>query len=139
MSTEISVRHEDGDRFAIDVRGHVVLVDQPTEAGGGDAGPTPTELFVAGLASCVAFYAERFLVRHGLPVAGLGVDCSFEMSEDRPARVASVDVRVRPPAGFPDERAPALERVIEHCTVHNTLRMGTEVRIGLAVEVPRAA
>lgn len=135
---EISVRHEGGDRFGIDVRGHRVVVDQPRDVGGKDTGPTPTELFVAGLASCVAFYAERFLRRHHLPVAGLGVDCDFEMSEESPARVATVDVRVRLPLGFPEERRAALDRVVEHCTVHNTLRLGTEVRIGL-VAMPAAA
>jgi uncharacterized OsmC-like protein len=138
MTPTISVRHEEGDRFAIDVRGHSLVVDQPVGAGGGDAGPTPTELFVAGLASCAGFYAERFLVRHGLPTAGLAVDCGFEMSEDHPARVVSIDVRLRLPAGFPEERRAALGRVVEHCTVHNTMRLGTEVRIGL-VSLPAAA
>jgi putative redox protein len=50
-----SVRHLADDRFSIDIRGHVVNVDQPAYAGGTDTAPTPTELFVAGLASCVAF------------------------------------------------------------------------------------
>jgi uncharacterized OsmC-like protein len=136
--SDITVRHEGGDRFGIDVRGHRVVVDQPADAGGDDSGPTPTELFVAGLSSCVAFYAERFLRRHDLPVHGLAVDCDFEMSEDRPARVVTVDLRVQLPEGFPEERRPALDRVIEHCTVHNTLRLGTEVRIGL-VATPVAA
>jgi putative redox protein len=40
--------------------------------GGGDVGPTPTELFVAGLASCVAFYARRYLRRHDIDAEGLG-------------------------------------------------------------------
>jgi uncharacterized OsmC-like protein len=129
--SEISVQHEGGDRFRIDVRGHRVVVDQPVGAGGGDTGPTPTELFVAGLASCVAFYAERFLRRHDISPAGLGVDCDFEMSEDPPARVASIDVRLRLPERFPEERRAALDHVVERCTVHNTLRLGTEVRMVL--------
>jgi len=134
----ITVRHEGGDRFSIDVRGHRVVVDQPVDVGGNDTGPTPTELFVVGLASCVGFYAERFLRRHDLPVRGLGVDCDFEMSEDGPARVTAIDVRVHLPMGFPEERRVALDRVVEHCAVHNTLRLGTEVRIGL-VATPAAA
>ena len=64
MTDEVRVRHLDGDRFAIDVRGHTLLVDQPAEAGGTDTAPTPTELFIAGLASCVAFYARRYAARH---------------------------------------------------------------------------
>jgi hypothetical protein len=47
----------EGDRFAIDARGHTITVDQPADVGGADTAPTPTELFVASLAGCVGFYA----------------------------------------------------------------------------------
>jgi uncharacterized OsmC-like protein len=113
------------------VRGHELVVDQPVEDGGEDAGPTPTELFVAGLASCVAFYAGRFLRRHGLPTEGLAVDCSFTFAEDRPARVGEISVAVHLPEGFPEERRAALRAVVEHCTVHNSLRQPPEVEIAL--------
>jgi putative redox protein len=73
MSGELGVRYLDGDRFAIDVRGHVLLVDQPVDAGGTDEAATPTELFIGGLASCVAFYARRYLARHAIPTTGLAV------------------------------------------------------------------
>lgn len=46
-----------GDAYRLAIRGHTVLVDQPTDAGGDDRGPTPTELLVAALAGCVAFDA----------------------------------------------------------------------------------
>jgi Pyruvate phosphate dikinase, AMP/ATP-binding domain len=36
-----------GDKYAIDIRGHRVRVDQPLNAGDDDTAPTPTELFVA--------------------------------------------------------------------------------------------
>ena len=48
------VEHRGEDRFDINVRGHVLRVDQPRTDGGQDTAPTPTELFVASLASCVA-------------------------------------------------------------------------------------
>jgi len=35
---EMTVRHQGGDRLEIDVRGHRVIVDQPAEVGGTDAG-----------------------------------------------------------------------------------------------------
>ena len=59
IKAEISVRYRLGDRLDVAVRGHQVTVDQPADARGKDSGPTPTELFVSGLASCVGFYAER--------------------------------------------------------------------------------
>jgi uncharacterized OsmC-like protein len=137
MST-IEVRHQDGDRFRVRVRGHELVVDQPVEDGGGDMGPTPTELFVAGLASCVAYYGGRFLQRHGLAAEGFAVTCDFAFASDRPARVGSVSIGVRLPDGFPDERRAAFVSVIEHCTVHNSIRTAPDIRIGL-VEAREAA
>jgi uncharacterized OsmC-like protein len=128
---QMRIEHEGGDRYRVRVRGHELVVDQPVEDGGEDAGPTPTELFVAGLASCVAFYAGRFLRRHGLPTEGLAVDCSFNFAEDRPARVGEISVAVHLPEGFPEERRAALRAVVEHCTVHNSLRQPPEVGIAL--------
>lgn len=127
----LGVRHVDGDRFEIDVRGHLVAVDQPVEDGGADSAPTPTELFVAGLASCVAFYARRYLVRHDLPVEGLAVRSDFEMGS-RPARVASIRVEVSLPDGVPAERRDALLAVASHCTVHNSLDQPPRVTVELA-------
>jgi uncharacterized OsmC-like protein len=135
--THILVKHEGGDRFRVAVREHEVLVDQPVTDGGDDAGPTPTELFVAGLASCVGFYAERYLRRHGLPIDGLAVECEFAFAEDRPARVADVALRVLLPEGFPEERHAGLLAVVEHCTVHNSIRKAPTIEITL--EAPARA
>jgi hypothetical protein len=50
----MDVRCVSGEAYEVSVRGHQVIVDQPTDAGGQDTAPTPTELFVASLATCVA-------------------------------------------------------------------------------------
>jgi len=132
--SEIHVRQEGGDRYRINVRGHEIAVDQPAEDGGGDSAPTPTELFVAGLASCVAFYAGRYLVRHELPTRGFAVDCSFAFATNRPARVASIEIAVTLPEAFPPERREAFLAVVEHCTVHNSIVTRPDIRIALEGE-----
>ena len=125
------VEHRGGDKFDISVRGHVITVDQSVKDGGDDTAPTPTELFIASLASCVAFYARRYLSRHHLPTEGLAVETTFEMGS-RPARVSGIDVRVLVPKGVPAERLDALLAVATHCTVHNTLDTKPVVSITLA-------
>jgi putative redox protein len=125
----VEIWYAGGDRFLVDIRGHRLLVDQPVDEGGEDVGPTPTELFVAGLATCVGFYAERFLRRHGLPAHDVRVRTNFELARDRPARVGSVDIQVVVPAGLTTKQVEALTAVIDHCTVHNSLRQPPEVRI----------
>jgi uncharacterized OsmC-like protein len=134
----IRVEHLAGDSFVVGVRGHRVVVDQPVANGGDDLGPTPTELFVSGLAACVAFYAERYLRRHSLPVAGLAVDASFDLSTDRPARVSDIRLHVTVPPELPETRRGAFLRVVEHCTVHNSIVQAPDIQIELDV-VRRAA
>lgn len=126
----IIVSHETGDRLRIETRGHELFTDQPIEDGGDDSAPTPTELFVAGLASCVAFYAERFLRRHGLSADGLKVSCRYRWADD-PHRVGEIDLEVDAPGLSPQKRE-AFIRVIDHCTVHNSLVRPPAVRIAVA-------
>jgi putative redox protein len=125
------VEHQGGDKFDINIRGHVVHVDQPVKDRGEDTAPTPTELFIASLASCVAFYARRYLARHDLPTDGLAVEATFEMGA-RPARVAGIDMRLIVPDGVPTERLDGLLAVATHCTVQNTLASEPEVSLTLA-------
>lgn len=134
---DLIIRYEGGDRLVAKIRGHEVVLDQPVADGGQDAGPTPTEMFVAALAGCVGFYAQRYLHRHELATAGLAVGCAFEMAE-RPARVGEIRLRVVLPAGFPDERQAGLQAVVEHCTVHNSITRAPVISVSLEEAEPRA-
>lgn len=137
MSAELHVRHLSDDRFKIEIRGHTLTVDQPIDAGGTDTAPTPTELFVAGLTSCVAFYARRYLARHGIPAAGLAVSADYDIG-GRPARVTPISVMITPPAALPPERRNAFLAVASHCTVHNTLTEPGDIRVELEQEFATA-
>jgi putative redox protein len=120
-----------GESYEVSVRGHRFAVDQPADAGGDDSAPTPTELFVASLATCVAFYAGRYLTRHGHNRDGLGVIVTYRMADDRPARVTDIRLTVHVPQDLPEERWPALRAVVSHCTVHNSLITPPAVHIDL--------
>jgi putative redox protein len=127
----MEIRFDSGEAYEVAVRGHRLLVDQPAQAGGMDGAPTPTELFVASLATCVAFYAGRYLTRHGYSRDGLAVSAEFDMADDRPARVRGVRLAVHVPADVPAARRPALAAVVAHCTVHNSLTVPPDVSIDL--------
>lgn len=130
MSGLIQVDHREGDLFEIRVRQHVLHADQPTEAGGTDVAPNPTELFVVSLASCVAFYARRFLTRHDFATEGLSVVATYSMAE-RPARISEIDISINVPVGLPEAQRSRLLAVASHCTVHNTLESPPRVKIEL--------
>jgi putative redox protein len=128
----LDIRFLTGESYEVAVRGHHMVVDQPAESGGQDAAPTPTELFVASLATCVAYYAGRYLTRHGYSRDGLAVSASYDMASDRPARVSGIRLAIRVPDDLPPERWPALRAVASHCTVHNSLTAPPSVAIDLA-------
>lgn len=125
------VEYRTADQFDIRIRGHQVTVDQPLDVGGEDIGPTPTELFVAGLASCVAFYARRYLRRHKLDATGLVIETSYRMGT-KPARVEAVDMSIHVPHEIPEQRRAGLLAMASHCTVHNSITTPPEMAISLA-------
>jgi putative redox protein len=128
---QVEVSYLGGESYAAATRGHRQLTDQSATAGGADTAMTPTELLVASLSSCVAFYAGRYLARHGLNRDGLHVTATFTVATDRPARVAGVRLAIRLPGGVPPTRQAALLAVASHCTVHNTLRQPPDIAIEL--------
>ncbi len=126
----IRIEHVSEDAFDVHIRDHVVRVDQKVADGGADSGPTPTELFVAGLAACVGYSARRFLARHELPAAGLSVTAR-STGAAKPARVGRIQVEIALPRDFPPERGAALLAVASHCSVHSSLKQPPEVEVAL--------
>jgi putative redox protein len=131
-ASQVEVSYLGGESYTVATRGHALLTDQPATAGGADTAMTPTELLVASLSSCVAFYAGRYLARHGLNRNGLHVTATFTTATDRPARVGAVKLAIDVPGGIPPSRQAALLAVASHCTVHNTLRQPPDIAIELS-------
>jgi uncharacterized OsmC-like protein len=129
MAREIVVRSVAGDAYDMDVKGHQVRVDQPEFAGGTNTGPTPTDLWVASLAACVAYYAGKYLRDNALPTE-VTVRTVFKMAIG-PARVSRIQMTVDAP-GLPEEQRAAFDEAISHCTVHNSLHQPPAVEIETA-------
>lgn len=123
----VDVTHVAGQTYAVFVRDHELIVSQPVDAGGDDDGPTPVELFVSSLATCVAYYAGRFLERHRLPYDNLKVRAGFVMADTRPARIEAIQMRILVPERLSAQQYAALLAVVDHCTVHNVLRTPPEI------------
>ena len=128
----LSVTHRGSHRFEVNVEGHRLVVDEGVAAGGRDAGPTPTELLAASLASCAAAYAETYLTGHGHSTSGLAVACHYRLSTDQPPRVAALDITVTAPTELPVDRRRALLKAVEQCMVGNTLRMPPMINVVVA-------
>ena len=106
-------------RHTVQVRSHSVSVDEPTEVGGGDEGPSPEELLAASLASCAAITMEMYADRKGWDVGPVEVDCEYSPAERGcPTRFSLV---VRLPDGLVQEQVDRLMAIAAKCPVHRTL------------------
>jgi putative redox protein len=77
----------------------------------------------------VAYYAGRYLERHGLSREGLAVHAEYRKADRAPARVASIQLRVTVPASLSTGMLKPLHAAVSRCTAHDTLREPPSVGI----------
>jgi uncharacterized OsmC-like protein len=117
-------------KFEVECRGHKLIVDQPQEDGGSNAGMSPVELFIASLGTCVGYFASIFCQRRRVPSAGMRMELDWEWAED-PHRVGVIDIRITLPAKLGEKEKAGLMRMVKGCTVHNTLRNPPDIKMSL--------
>jgi uncharacterized OsmC-like protein len=122
---EIIVDHLGNFQFEAQTRGHKVVCDQPVEDGGDDEAMTPTELFVASLAACSAYYAAYYLKARNLPREGFRVRVNAEKATS-PARISKFSVIVEVPGVSDPHHIEGVKRSVAKCLVKNTLMMPPE-------------
>lgn len=107
--------------FETKMGNHSLLIDVPGNMRGKDRAPTPPELFIASLGSCVGAFVANYCETVGsIDTTDLSVDVSFEKVED-PTRLVNLHVKVYLPHGDCKRREKAVLRVAEHCPVHETI------------------
>ena len=130
----IVTTYEGGLRFAVQIRSHRLIVDQPVRAGGEDAGPMPLELLSASLGSCIALYAQQYLKSRGLPYDGIRVEVDPRGAAN-PARIGEFVVRLTVPASLSAHESEMLERVARSCPAHHTLELGAPLTLHVQTPV----
>ena len=101
------------------MRSHDLSVDEPTETGGNDAGPSPQELLAASLASCTAVTMEMYADAQGL---GHRRRRGRLRLHARRARLPDpLRDRPAPPGLAVDEQVERLRVIAAKCPVHRTL------------------
>ena len=109
------------EKFMHDVKAgdHTITLDEPTEAGGNDAGPSPQELLAAALASCTAVTMEMYAKRKGWNVDGMAVEVDYQPAER--GAVTRFELVMKMPAHLSDEQVRKLQVIAAKCPVHRTL------------------
>jgi putative redox protein len=103
---------------------HGLVLDEPTEAGGADEGPSPTRVVAGALAACVAITVEMYADRKGWELGEVEVDVEMEYEGYVPR---TMDVSLKLPHGLSKEQVQRLKAVAAKCPVHKMLTDGVEV------------
>jgi putative redox protein len=127
---EMTISFPGGVAVDASFRGHLVHTDQPEPAGSG-SGPSPFDLFLASIATCMGFYALRFCQERSLPTAGLGLTLEpIRAAAGGP--VTTIDVELQLPESFPPKYAEAIRRAVDHCAVKRHMLTPPEFHLTLA-------
>ena len=129
---EVTIKHLDRVKLAVQARSHTILCDQPADNGGEDSGFTPPEFLLASLGTCAAFYAVQYLSTRNLAQSGLEVSVTAEKLK-QPARLGNFLVHVVCPVSLTADQTEGLMRSVHHCPIHNTLLAPSEIKIELAI------
>jgi putative redox protein len=101
------------------IRKHKLTVDEPSDQGGTDAGPTPQELLAASLAACTAVTIEMYAARKGWNLHDVEVECEYTPA-DRGCPT-KFEITLRLPSDLTEEQVQRLKVIATKCPVHRTL------------------
>jgi putative redox protein len=106
-------------RQAIQIRDHQITIDEPSDKGGEDTGPSPQEMLAASLAACTAITMEMYAKRKGWDVGDVEVACDYTPAERGcPTRFNLI---MRFPDSLSEEQIERLRIIAAKCPVHRTL------------------
>jgi putative redox protein len=125
----MTIKHEKGLCFSVQVRGHKFLVDMPRDSKGEDRGASPADLLAASLGACMGMHMALYCQTVGLPHEGMEMNLVYNLVEEGSRkRIGSVTVDVLL-SQDPGPRGAAILRAGEHCIIRNTLEKGPGVDV----------
>lgn len=79
----VNIILDQGTRTTVNIRQHQFHADEPLEAGGADSAPTPGELMLGALGSCMAITCKLYAERKGWDLQGVEVALDYERFRGR--------------------------------------------------------
>jgi putative redox protein len=108
---------------------HTFLADEPVDAGGDDAGPTPYELLLGALGACTSMTLQLYARRKGWPLEGVEVrlrhqriyaqDCAD--CETKEGYLDAIEKEIVVAGDLTPEQVTRLGEMAHRCPVNQTL------------------
>lgn len=115
---------------------HHLLADEPESAGGGNAGPDPFELVMAGLGACTTMTLRLYAGRKGWPLERVVVRVTHPVRAAAGAPKDIFDREILLEGDLSAEERARLLEIADRCPVSRTLAGGSMIRSRLADLAP---
>ncbi len=112
----------------LSMRGHLLVADEPLDNGGKDAGPTPTELVLSGLAACTASTLRMYIDRKGWEVERIDLELSISIEKTETGQISRIDRVIHITGNITDEQKARLLEIADKCPVHKLLINPIEIK-----------
>jgi putative redox protein len=112
-------RRRQGYEHEVEIREHRLIVDEPESRGGGDAGPSPTEILAGSLAACTAITIEMYADRKDWELGQIEVAVEYRSSNKGSAKFG---VKIKIPAELSGDQLERILVIAGRCPVHRALK-----------------
>lgn len=110
-------------KVAIRAGHHDLIADESPALGGGDAGPSPYELLLAGLAACTTITLRMYAERKGWALRGVRVGLLYRVDDGK----ARIERTMYLDGDLDEAQRARLAEITEKTPVTLTLKNGVEI------------
>lgn len=121
----------------IQASNHFLLADEPTQAGGDDAGPSPYDLLLSALAACKVMTAHLYARRKGWPLQTVTISLDHQQIPGRDceecvtvgaAKVDLITCEISFEGDLDQAQIDRLTEIANRCPIQRTLTSETVIR-----------
>jgi putative redox protein len=106
------------------IRQFHLTADEPSDLGGDDAGPTPSEFVLTGLGACKAITVRMYAERKGWKLEHVSIDLNLQKEGDRHLIHAHLNLE----GALTDEQRQRLREIADRCPVHKLLTSDIDIQ-----------
>ena len=110
------------------INGHIIRTDQAIEDGGGNAAPSPYELFLASIGTCAGINVKSFCNQREIATNNIKLIQHAEYDKQT-GLPTNIKIEIQLPSDFPEKYKEAVINAAQFCKVKKTLARNPKFEI----------